>query len=72
MNRLQHGLRSPEYRRFLKALMDAPPCEMGLAAQAFFAKNPVHHPLFLDIAEMFVRNESDMCKQHTRWCTEEE
>jgi hypothetical protein len=43
---------------------------MGLTAQALLAKKPAHHPLFLEIAEMFVQTEIGMCKEHPRWRTE--
>jgi hypothetical protein len=63
LNRFRHGMRSPEYVNYLKALFDAPPGQVGVTAQALLSSKQVHHPLFMEIAQMSVQAEVDICKR---------
>jgi len=68
LNRLREGWRSPEYTKFLLDLLDAPPGEVGVMAQAILASKPVVHPLFSEAAELFVQAEADICaSQRLMW-----
>jgi len=68
LNRMRHGAYSPEYIIFCNALFYAPPGPdwVGLTAQALLASKPVRHPVLVEIAEMFVRVEIDMCEGRRR------
>jgi hypothetical protein len=59
-------MRSPEYINFLKALLDARPCQVELTAHALLASRQAHHPVFSEIAEMSVQTENDICNG-SRW-----
>jgi hypothetical protein len=66
LNRMRHGAWSPEYINFLEALLDAPPGRMAVTAQALLDSKPAHHPVFVEIAEMFVQAGIDICEE-SRW-----
>jgi hypothetical protein len=63
---MRHGAYSPEYINFFEALLDAPPGRMAATAQALLDSRVALHPLFVEIAEMFVRVEIDICEE-SRW-----
>lgn len=63
LNRLRNGMRSPEYLSFVNALFDAPPGRVGLTARALLSSKKAHHPLFVEMAEMILQTEIDMCKE---------
>ena len=56
-NHLRHGGESPAYVNFFRALLDAPPCQVGLTAEALLARQEVRHPLFVQMAELAVQGE---------------
>jgi hypothetical protein len=66
LNHLRHGTRSPEYIKFLEALLDAPAGRVGVTAQALLSSKPVLHPLFVELAELSVQTEIDICEE-SRW-----
>lgn len=57
LNRLKHGGDSPEYMRFLKALLDAEPCRVDATAAALLNAQTVVHPLFRELAELCIEAE---------------
>ncbi len=63
LNRFQHGMRSPEYINFFKALHDAPLGKVGMMADALLSSPQVIHPLFTHIADAFVEADIEMCKE---------
>ena len=63
LNSFRHGMRSPEYVNFLKALYDAPLGEMGRTAQALLASKEVIHPLFVERAQACVQADIEICKE---------
>jgi len=69
LHRLKDGMRSPEYIGLLRALLDAPPGRVELTAQALLSCKPVIHPLFIELAEMSVQVEIEICNEH-RWMRE--
>jgi hypothetical protein len=64
LNRLKEGWHSPTYINFLKALLDAPPGQVSLAAKALLKSQPVRHPLFLEAAELSVQAEIAICEEN--------
>ena len=66
LNRLRNGGRSREYRNFLQALLDAPPCQVGWTAQTLLSSQRFQHPLFTEIAEICVQSEINIC-HNLRW-----
>jgi hypothetical protein len=66
LNRLRNGARSPEDISFLNALLDAPPGQMRLTAQALLLSKQAHHPLFMEIAAMSVQAGIDICNE-SQW-----
>ena len=66
LNSLRDGWSSPEYIKFLVALIDAPPGRVGVTAQALLNSQPVNHTLFLKAAELAVQAEIDICEE-SRW-----
>ena len=67
-NHLKTGGDSPQYRNFLHTLMNAPPGRMGLVAEALLRAQEVRHPLFVQMAELAVRTEADLCREaRLRW-----
>jgi len=64
LNRVRNGMRSPEYIDFLKALLDAPPGQVELAVHVLLASQQAH--LYLEIAELSVQTEIDICNE-SRW-----
>ena len=66
LNSLREGWSSPEYIRFLKALMDAPPGRVAAVARVLLSSQPVNHRLFRETAELAIRAEIENCEE-TRW-----
>ena len=66
LNRLRHGVRSPEYINFLNALLDAPPGRVAVTAQALLQSQEVLHPVFIEAAELSIQAEIDICEE-SRW-----
>jgi hypothetical protein len=66
LNRLRNGWRWREFFISLKAVLDAPPGQVELTAQALLASRQAHHPVFSEIAEMSVQTENDICNG-SRW-----
>ena len=62
LNRFRHGMRSPEYGNFFKALHDAPFGEVGMTADTLLSSQPVVHPLFTEMAEVAVQADIEICK----------
>jgi len=54
--------------RFLKALLDAPPGQVGLTAQGFLDSKEVVHPLYLEAAELSVQTEIAICEESRLLC----
>ena len=52
--------------QFLKALLDAPPGRVEVTAQALLSSKPAQHPLFMEIAEIEIQAEIDICEE-SRW-----
>ena len=63
LNRLRNGWRSREFLISLKALLDAPPGQVELTAQALLSSKQVLHPLFMEAVEMRVQTDLAMCKE---------
>ena len=61
LNPLKEGWKSREYVNFITALMNAPPGRVDLVANNLLRAQEVHHPLFLETADLAVRVEFDMC-----------
>ena len=72
LNRMRHGARSKEFINFCEALYYAPPGRVEATAQALLASKPVLHPVFLEIAEMSLQAEIDICEESRRRRTEGE
>jgi hypothetical protein len=72
LNRMRHGARSPEYLSFLKALLDAPGGRVAETAQALLNSKPVVHPVYVDLAEISVQVEIDICADWRRRSMREE
>jgi hypothetical protein len=66
LNRLRNGARSPEYINFLKALLDAPPGRVAVTAQALLQCKEVLHPVFIEVAELSIQAEIDICEESRR------
>ena len=66
LNRMRHRAYSQEYINFVEVLLDAPPCRMAVTAQALLNSKPALHPAFVEIAEIFVRAEIEICEE-SRW-----
>jgi hypothetical protein len=66
LNSLREGWRSPEYIKFLVALIDAPPGRVEVTAQALLDSQPVNHKLFSEAAELAVQAEIDICEESRR------
>ena len=67
-NHLQTGGDSPEYKNFLYTLMNAPPGRVGLMAEALLRAQKVRHPLFVQLAELAVQTEVELCQEvRQRW-----
>ena len=66
LNHMRHGAYSPEYINFVEALLHAPPGRMAVTAQALLDSKPALHPVFAEIAEIFVWAEIDICEE-SRW-----
>ena len=69
LNRFRHGMRSPEYVRFFKALHDAPLGEVAMTARAFFRSKQFIHPLFVEMAQAVVQADIEICRERvgTLW-----
>jgi len=63
LNHFRHGMRSPEYINFFKALHDAPLGEVGMTADTLLSSQQVIHPLFMEIAEAGVQADIEICKE---------
>ena len=65
LNRLRHGGRSPQFHDFFNALHHAPPgpARVALVARTLLASQPVQHPLFLEMAELCLQAEQDLCPE---------
>jgi len=63
LNRFRHGMRSPEYINFFRAVHDAPLGEVGMAADTLLSSQQVIHPLFTQIADAVVQADIDICKE---------
>ncbi|MGA3323986.1 MAG: hypothetical protein ABSF45_05900 [Terriglobia bacterium] len=59
LNRFRHGMRS----NFFKALHDAPFGEVGMTADTLLSSQPVVHPLFMQMAEVAVQADIEICKE---------
>jgi hypothetical protein len=66
LNHMRHGGYSIEYINLVEPLLDAPPGRMAVTAQALLDSKPALHPVFVEIAEVFVRAEIDICEE-SRW-----
>jgi hypothetical protein len=64
LNPLREGWNSREYVNFITALMNAPPGRVVLVANALLSAQEVHHPLFLETADLAVRIDFEMCTGH--------
>src|SRR5271166_6371758 len=63
LNRMRHGMRSPEYISFVTALLNAPPCRVGATAHVLLSSMQVHHPVFEEIAQTIVQAEVNVCNK---------
>jgi hypothetical protein len=61
LNPLKEGRQSREHVNFITALMNARPGRVGAVANALLSAQEVHHPLFLETADLAVRIEFEMC-----------
>ena len=66
LNRMRHGARSKEFINFCEALYYAPPGRVEVTAQALLASKPVLHPVFLEMAEMSLQAEIEICEESRR------
>lgn len=66
LNRLRHGLRSPEYVGFSMALADLPPGRVLGMAKALRVSRWMRHPLYLDLIESCIEAEADLCRPRVR------
>ena len=71
LNRLKSGGDSPQYVSFLHSLMNAPPGQMGSTAEALLRNLEVRHPQFVEMAELAIQAEIEVCTearlQRTIW-----
>ena len=65
-NHLRTGGDSPEYMSFFNTLMNAPPDRMGLVAETLLRVQEVRHPLFVQLAEVAVQSEVELCQEVRR------
>ena len=72
LNSLREGWRSPDYIKFLVALIDAPPGRVAMTARALLNSRPVNHTLFLEAAELAVQVEIDICEESRRFAAHPE
>jgi hypothetical protein len=63
LNRFRHGMRSPEFVSFFKALHDAPLGEVAMTARTFFRSQLVTHPLFVELAQSLVQADIEVCRE---------
>ena len=63
LNSLRHGGRSQEVWDLISALFYAPPgpARVAATAQAILASKPVQHPLFVEMAELCIQAEIELC-----------
>jgi len=62
-NHFRTGGDSPEYWNFFLTLMNAPPGRMGLVAETLLRAQEVRHPLFVQLAELAVQAEVELCQE---------
>ncbi len=66
LNHMKHGGRSREYVNLLKVLLEAPPGRVAATADALLASMPALHPLFIELAELCIQGEIDICAEFRR------
>ena len=66
LNSLREGWRSPDYIKFLVALIDAPPGRVGVTAKALLNSQAVNCKFFPEAAELAVQAEIDIWKESRR------
>jgi len=60
-NHFRTGGESPEYKNFLHTLMNAPPGRMRPVAESLLQGLEVQHPHFVELANLAVQAEIDIC-----------
>jgi hypothetical protein len=65
LNRLRYGGRSTQFLEFFNALHHPPPgpARVALVARALLAFQSVQHPLYLEMAELCLQVELDLCPE---------
>ena len=63
LNSFRHGMRSPEYVNFLKALYDAPLGAVAMTARTLLPSKQVIHPLFVEMAQSVVQADIEICRE---------
>jgi hypothetical protein len=66
LNGLHEGTRSPLYRRFLLAMLNAPPGAVERTARAVLTPEQAAHPLIADCLELFRKVEIDTAEYFGR------
>lgn len=66
LNHLRHGMHSPEYVEFFKALLNAPLGEVGKTADTLLSSQPAVHPLFIEIVEASLQADIEICQERLR------
>ncbi len=67
LNRLRGGGRSRLYIDLLKALMDAPPCQVLETAQTILTPAEMSHPLFAELVRRFCEAEAGVAAHYSDW-----
>jgi hypothetical protein len=63
LNSFRHGMRSPEYIHFLKALNYAPLGEVARIVRTLLSSKQVIHPLFVEMAQAWVQADIEICEE---------
>ncbi len=63
-NRLRTGMRSPQFLRFIKAMQEAPPGQVGLAARDELLKMPIFHPVYHRALEIWMEVERQLIEEY--------
>src|ERR1019366_9493045 len=68
LNRLRHGTSSLEFINFCTALSWAPPgpAQVAFLAHALLASKPVQHAVFVEVAELSIQAEIELCGESER------
>ena len=63
LNRLKDGWKSPDFRNFVDALVNAEPCQVDATAALLLHAQEVVHPRYREWAELCIETEVAICRE---------